>query len=202
MERCAVPQGVRILRSALLGAILVATLALVLSGPVATASAAKLVGKNGRIYACYKVGGGKAKGRVRLVARRMHCRRGERKVSWSIRGPRGPAGGGGQAGTAGAAGGAALESRISALESRLSELGSRIESLEGLLAGISNTQLQEAIGALADTQALCTQVTAMTSKLNSFGSAFEGLELAGVIPTGLELLIPALPSALPSFDCP
>lgn len=199
MNESAVPKGVKKCTVAFLAAALAVALAISLPGAVATASAAKMVARNGRIYACYRLGGGRAKGSVRLVPRRMHCRRGERKLSWSVRGPRGPAG---QSGSAGAAGGAALEARLSSLESRLTELGNRVGALEGVLEGIANAQLREAIAAVADVKALCTQMTTVTDRVDALGGAFEGLGLGGVIPAGLELLAPALPAALPSFACP
>ncbi len=44
------------------------------TGLAGEASAGRIVGKDGTIYACYKAGG-KHKGAVRLVAKGMHCRR-------------------------------------------------------------------------------------------------------------------------------
>ena len=67
-----------------LGALVLAAV-LCLSLLVSSAGAARLVGKDGRVYACYKTKG-KAKGQVRLVAKRGKCHHGEKKVSWLGRG--------------------------------------------------------------------------------------------------------------------
>jgi hypothetical protein len=204
MKNNAVPQGWRNCSVVLLGAALGAALLMALSGPIGTASAAKIVGKDGKIYACYRVGGGKAKGTVRLIRKRMHCRRGERKVSWSVRGPSGAAGQNGQTGSAGQNGqsGSTGTSNNATLESKVTELSDRLKTLEGVLSGVTNVQLQEAIGTVSDVNALCGQATALTSQVNAVGSALEGIGLGGIIPVGLELLVPTLPAALPSFSCP
>ena len=55
------------------------------------AGAAKLVGKDGKVYACYRTKG-KAKGAVRLVAKHKHCRKGEKKISWNVTGKHGEVG--------------------------------------------------------------------------------------------------------------
>ena len=47
-----------------------------------------LVGKDGRVYACYKAKG-KRKGAVRLVTKKGKCHKGEKKASWSAAGPSG-----------------------------------------------------------------------------------------------------------------
>ena len=55
---------------------------LLLAALAESGSAAGLLGKDGRVYACYRTKG-KAKGSVRLVAKRKHCRKGEKKISWN-----------------------------------------------------------------------------------------------------------------------
>ncbi len=77
-------------------ALLVAT-AIFLIAMVGTAGAAPPVGKDGKIHACYRVKG-KPKGTLRVVPD-QRCKRGERKVVWSISGASGQAGANGQAGT-------------------------------------------------------------------------------------------------------
>jgi hypothetical protein len=69
------------------------------------------------------------------------------------------------------------------------------------LQGISGTQLQETVASLADVKALCTQATALTSQVDALGSAFGGIELGGVIPTLLKLVVPPPPAALAPFGC-
>ena len=75
-------------RGGLLVAAPLAVAALLLAGLVGSASAAKLVGTDGKVYACYqaKQGKGKAKGSVRLVAKNAHCRRGSASCNWGVAG--------------------------------------------------------------------------------------------------------------------
>lgn len=77
---------------------------------VGEAGAAKLVGKDGRVYACYKAKG-KHKGAVRLVAKKGKCHKGEKKVSWSVAGPAGEKGSNGKAVARAEAGRAAKKAR-------------------------------------------------------------------------------------------
>src|SRR4051812_5862289 len=109
------------------GLALAVALCLLVAAP---ASGARLVGKDGKVYACYKLRG-KAKGDVRLVTKKGKCRKGEKKVAWNAVGPRGsvgengesgPGGNAGEGGGTGANGVAGLENRISALTSKVSAL--------------------------------------------------------------------------------
>jgi hypothetical protein len=199
--------------AAALGALALAVvLFLVLPGP---ASAARIVGKDGKVYACYKTKG-KAKGNVRLIPKRSHCRRGEKKVSWNATGPggqsgeNGGAGENGSGGETGAGGTAGLETRVTNLLNRVETLEDKLKGITNLalsevlskLQGVSGAQLQQAIGAVADVNALCSQATVLTSQVDSLGTALGGLSLGGVIPLGLKLLVPNLPASLPSFGCP
>ncbi|HEX8753367.1 MAG TPA: hypothetical protein VF731_08120 [Solirubrobacterales bacterium] len=161
------------------------------------AAAVPLVGKDGRIHACYRVKG-KPKGMLRAVhGSKARCHKGERKVSWLVAGVTGASGANGAPGAAGQPGGAGTDTAT--LETRIGALTQRVEALEKTLAGVSNAQL---LGALADVKALCTQTSALTGQVDALGSALGGLELGGLIPVGLELLVPALPAALPAFACP
>jgi hypothetical protein len=183
-------------------AVTAAALAAVLCGAVllATAgmSAAKIVGKDGVIYACYKAGG-KHKGAIRLVAKGMHCRRTERKLRWSVQGPAGAGGANGAAGSEGQSG-AAGETGKAGLETKVTELTTRLETLEATLKGISNTQLQEAVSSVADVNALCTQATALTKQVDDLGTAVGGISLNTLLAAVLE--IPPLPAELEPFSCP
>lgn len=153
-------------------------LALVASDTVA---AKPLVGKDGKIHACYRVKG-KPKGMVRVVkSRKARCRKGERKVAWVAAGAIGSAGAPGAQGTPGQAGSTAS---VSALEAKVAGLTARLESLEGVVADV------------------CAQATALTAGVNALATALGGTALGGVIPLGLALTIPALPSALPDYACP
>jgi len=184
------------------GLLLVAPLvvaALLLAGLVESASAAKLVGKDGRVYACYQVKQGKkaAKGSIRLVAKKAHCRRGERKMNWGVNGPAGPAGANGAAGAQGPAG----PPGNPGLEKQVTELMTRVESLEATLAGVTNLELQEAIGAVANVTALCEQTEDLTAQADGILGSLEETALGGVIPIGLSLLVPNLPDELGAFSC-
>jgi hypothetical protein len=194
MKDNAVHQGMRTYLSGRWLVALWAGTALLLAGLVESAPAAKMVGRDGKVYACYK-GKGKQKGKMRLVAKRGKCRRGERKISWAARGPAGPQGSVGANGAVGPAGPPAS----SALEAKVTELTTRVEALEGVLEGVTNEALTDA---LANVNALCTQASALTDQVNAVGTALEDTALGGIIPLGLELLVPGLPSELPDFNCP
>jgi hypothetical protein len=179
------------------------------------AGAVKLVGKDGRVYACYKAKG-KRKGAVRLVPKKVKCRKGERKISWNGAGRAGEAGSGGENGENGTGGetGAAGETAatVKGLEGRIAQLTSKVTSLEGVLKGITNTellgaltklqgisgtQLQETVASLADVKALCTQATKLTSQLNTVGGLFG----AFTIPPLLGIVVPTAPPSLAAFGC-
>jgi hypothetical protein len=182
-----------------------------------------LVGKNGRVYACYKAKG-KRKGAVRLVPKKGKCHKGEKKVSWSAAGPsgqsgengqngeNGAAGEGGAGGEKGAAGTQGLEKQVQSLTTKVTSLESVLKGinpgeLTGMLSklqGISPTQLQEAVASVTKVNALCDQTKALTSQSNALGSALGGLKLINVLPPltiGLEQAVP-IPNPLSSFACP
>jgi hypothetical protein len=181
------------------------------------ASAAKLVGKDGRVYACYKAKG-KSKGAVRLVAKKGKCHKGEKKVSWgaTATGPSGENGQNGENGVAGegGAGGEKGTTAVQGLEKQVQSLTSKLTSLESVLKGVTNADLlgalgklqgvsgaglQEAVAKVPVVNTLCEQSSKLTSQSNSMGEAVEGISLVGV--TLLELLVPQLPAALPKFSC-
>jgi hypothetical protein len=189
---------------------------------VAPAAGAGLVSKDGRIYACYKLKG-KAKGRVRLVAKRGKCRRGERKVAWNAVGQPGTPGETGEGGSNGNNGeGGSGPGAGPGLERQVTNLTSKVNALEGILKGITNgdltgllsklqgiggPQLQEAVKSVADVNALsaqvgalCSQGKALTTQTQGLGTAISTAEVIGGI--GLSILAPKLPAALPAFSCP
>jgi hypothetical protein len=181
----------------------------------ASASGARLVGKDGKVYACYQLKG-KEKGSVRLVSKKAHCRRGEKKVAWNATGPGGGAGSPGEGGSnggpgeGGAPGAQGLETRVTNLLNRVESLEDKLKGITNLalaeviskLQGISPAQLQQAVAAVANVNALCTQAKKLTEQSNLLGGALGGLSLGGVIPLGLKLLAPELPASLPAFGCP
>jgi hypothetical protein len=154
-------------------ALLVVT-ALFLAGIGGAASAAPPIGKDGKIHACYRVKG-KPKGSLRVVPGNR-CKRGERKVVWSIAGSSGQGGangqaettGGGQQGQSGSSGTngsneailkseiAGLELKVAALEGLLQGVGKgdlngllgRVDGLEGVLDGVTNSDLTGALDTL------------------------------------------------------
>jgi hypothetical protein len=171
--------------------LLLGVLAALLLTTAPAASAAPLVGKDGKIHACYKWKG-KGKGALRVVrGAKVRCPKKWRKVSWYARGGfstpigvPGPAGPPGEKGLPGTAGNLVVED----LETKVSQLLTRVEELEALLPTV---------------QTLCTQVETLTSQVNAVEVALGGLSLNGVLTTlGGLLNIPALPGALPPFSCP
>jgi hypothetical protein len=178
------------------------------------AGATRLVGKNGKVYACYRTKG-KAKGAVRLVAQHKRCGKGEKKISWNVTGKHGSSGqdgesaAGGETGEPGGPGASGLEQQVSALTNKVTALegvlkGVTNAGLTGALAklqGISGTQLQEAITSVADVKALCAQATALTSQANALGTTIGGIGLGGTIPVLLKLVVPAVPASLAPFGC-
>jgi hypothetical protein len=121
------------------------------------ATAAAPVGKDGQIHACYRVRG-KPKGNLRVVpSAKKRCKRGERKVTWSVVGSPGQSGangqatgnGQGQSGTDGSAGAnGSTGGGEAALMTKVAALNLKVESLEGVLDGITNGDLQGALGTL------------------------------------------------------
>jgi hypothetical protein len=202
-----------------LGALVMAAV-LCLSALAASAGAARIVGKDGRVYACYKTKG-KAKGQLRLVPKHGKCHRGEKKVSWGMSGSSGENGSAGENGSSGepGTGGEPATASPAALEQRITTLTKKVTGLEevlkgvtngsllgalGKLQGVSGTGLQEAVAKVADVNALCTQATKLTSQTDALGAALGGLSLGGLegLFAGIKLLIPSLPTSLPAFGCP
>jgi hypothetical protein len=199
---------------------LLAAAALCAVAVVGQADGAKLVGKDGRVYACYKAKG-KRKGAVRLVTKKSKCRKGEKKVSWSAAGPTGEGGENGQngengVGGEGGAGGekglgtAGLEKQVQSLTSKVTQLESVLKGinpgdLTGMLSklqGISPTQLQEAVSSVGKVNELCSQTSKLTSQSNALGQTLGGLELLGGLPAlELKKSVP-IPTPLSTFACP
>jgi hypothetical protein len=147
-----------------------------------------LVGRDGKIRACYRVKG-KPKGELRVVrSPRAYCRRGERKVAWSVAtqtgtgGAQGVQGGQGAQGTTGQGG--AQGALSSAVTEQIDLLTSRIESLEATLAGVTNAQLLDAIGSVQLVKEVCAQTKALTLATNLLGTEFARppSEVVGVPP--------------------
>src|SRR6476646_2576863 len=164
-----------------------------------TASAAPPVARDGKIYACYKAKG-KGKGTMRLVRNgKVRCQRKWKKVAWYANGsagpvlvapvgPAGPKGDTGSQGVPGTAGNVVVEQ----LEDKVSELLTKVESLEGALANLAFLE--------ATVTSLCGQTETLTGQLNALESVVGGISLKTILAVLLE--IPALPGALPSFNCP
>jgi len=184
----------------------------------APASAASLVGKDGKIHACYKAKG-KGKGTLRVVrSAKVKCPKRWKKVAWYASGqagPQGQSGAPGAPGETGTNGGSGLPGTtgtvtVQALEDKVTELLTKVQSLETILKGIDNTQLKEAIAGIAKVEALetavgslCTQASTLTSRSNALENAIGGLSLNAVLTTlGGALNVPALPGALSAFSCP
>lgn len=70
------------------------------------------------------------------------------------------------------------------------------------LSGITTAELNNAIATIPKVTALCTRTTALTNQANSLLTGLGGISLGGLLPVGLELKIPSLPSQLTAFACP
>ncbi len=127
-------------------------------------AAASLVGKDGKIHACYKAKG-KGKGNLKVVrGAKAKCPKGWKKTAWSATGsgsvgPTGPQGQPGQAGSVGPQGATGASGRsesvvVNELEDKVTELLTKVQSLETVLAGVTNLELKEAIESVAKVEAL------------------------------------------------
>jgi hypothetical protein len=203
-----------------IGTLVLATLvaAALCMAAIAGEASGALVGKDGKVYACYKAKG-KRKGAVRLVAKNAHCRKGEKKVSWSAAGQSGENGSNGENGVGGEGGAGGekgltaqgLEKQVQSLTSKLTQLESVLKGITntellgalGKLQGVSGTQLQETVASLTKVNALCSQTSKLTSQSNALGEAIGGLKLitGGLPGLGLEKVVP-IPNPLSSFSCP
>lgn len=151
------------------------------------AAARPLVGKDGKIHACYKVKG-KPRGALRVVKnRKARCRRGERKVAWTVVGATGQPGFPGAHGSQGSTG-ASLAAQSSTLSEQLGLLTARIDSLEAKLAAV---------------ETLCTQVAGLAKQVNLLQGVIGGLGLEPALELIGLLEIPTLPEALKleEFGC-
>jgi hypothetical protein len=140
---------------------------------------------------------------MRLVSARAHCRRGERKANWALAGPAGQAGQNGvkgEAGLPGAPGASGLPGE-EVLKSQVIELTEEVEVLQAKLSGITGLDLQNAVAAVADVNALCTQAGTLTTRLNTVSQSIGTIALGGVIPALLQLVVPVPPPQLPAFNC-
>jgi hypothetical protein len=156
--------------------VVLAAAATLLVGLVGTASAAAPIGKDGTIHACYRVKG-KPKGGLRVVpSAKKRCKRGERKVTWSVADSAGQAGAVGQTGAGAASGqtgqaGATGSSsgNEAALQSKIASLALKLEGLEGVLGGISHGDLQGVLGTVkgVDNSELLGAVKAVKGLTNS-----------------------------------
>lgn len=177
-----------------------------------TASAASPIAKDGRMHACYKAKG-KGKGTLRLVGSgKTRCPRKWRKVAWQATGktfgpvpvgPPGPPGAKGDTGPQGEQGipGTAGNVVVEALEDKVSELLTRVESLEGVLSGVTNADLLNAIGTIPAVSALCGQAEDLTDQTAALGTTLGSLNT--VLDTLLLGFGPIeVPTALPAFSCP
>jgi hypothetical protein len=132
---------------------------------------------------------GKAKGTLRVVPPGHRCRKGEKPVSWAAQG---------QPGSSGSSGAQGVSGQLDSLTTQISQLQTRVTQLEGVLSGLTNTDL---LGAVAAADSLCTAMSTVVTQLNSVRPVLSGLSLGGVIPLGLLLNVPSIPSALSPFSC-
>lgn len=172
----------------------------------ATASAAYPIAKDGKIYACFKTKG-KGKGTVRVIRNaKVRCPRKWRKMAWNATarpGPQGPAGATGATGGTGGQGlpGTAGNVVVKELEDKVTELLTKVESLEGILSGVTNAELLNAIGAVPAVGALCEQAEDLTDQTTALGTSLGSLNtLLNTLLLGFSPI--EVPTALPKFSCP
>jgi hypothetical protein len=252
-------------------ALTVATVMLVLTAACGSAGAKPRASSAAvhTVQAC-AVKAGEHRGALRLVPAGKRCKRGERRIVWSVLGPPGPkgtvgtsgekgpqgntgsegavgtegkAGAEGQAGSPGQAGTPGVvdpsleelvETQGEQIETLTDSLNTTTSLLQGVtheqltravdagvklsgittgelngaitnaakLSGITTAELNNAIATIPKVTALCTRTTALTNQANSLLTGLSGLSLGGLLPVGLELKIPALPSQLTAFACP
>jgi hypothetical protein len=175
------------------------------------ASAAPLVGKDGKIHACYKAKG-KAKGSLRVVrSAKVRCPRRWKKVAWTAAGSAAAPAENGTAGQPGGTGGtglpgttpnvADLESKVTELQTKVMELLGKVGSLESVLAGVSNEQLLKTISVVPAVQSLCAQTKSLNEQTKKLGESTAALNtlldtlIIGFVPV-------SVPTALTGFSCP
>jgi hypothetical protein len=168
----------------------------------ASAKRFSLVGRDGKIHGCYRVKG-KPKGMLRVVrARRYHCLRGERKVSWSVAttaGQNGAAGQDGQPGTTATA--TTNTGKEALLQSEIDGLLTRLNGLEAVLAGLDNKSLKEAVASVPLVEQLCAQTPALAKQANAMQEVVENLGLNSVLTTlGGLIEVTGLPAKLKLED--
>jgi hypothetical protein len=171
-----------------------------------SASAASLVAKDGKIHACYKAKG-KGKGTLRVVrSAKVRCPKKWKKVAWYAAGqpwPRGEKGPEGQNGAPGERGlpGTAGNVVVEQLEDKVSELLTKVQSLEAVLNGITNTDLENAIALSPVVASLCEQSEDLTDQTTALGTTLGSLNtVLGPLLIGFSPV--SVPTALPPFSCP
>lgn len=195
-------------RSFLATVAMLAAAAMLLAAFHGSASAAPLVGKDGKIYACYRVKG-KPKGAMRLLFKaKKRCARGERRVAWVMAGAPSSTGSAGQTGSVGQPGAAGQSGRDGAqgetdpaLAAQISALSLRLDSVESVLDGVTNVDLLGALDSLPLVDDLCTQASTLTTGLNALRAGVLDLSILGDITGLLGLNTSGLPAALNAFTC-
>jgi hypothetical protein len=124
-------------------------------------------------------------------------RRGERKVSWSVVAVTGATGSTGQQGASGQGGSDGADEAL--LKAQIGALSQRVETLEGILQGITNSELLGAVAGVATLTAACD---ALVEQSNDLGAGVEGLidVLTGVPLIGDIFGEVDMPSALDPLD--
>jgi hypothetical protein len=194
-------------------AVLLALVALALA---ARPAAAAPIGSDGVVHACYKAKG-KPKGAVRVVKPGKACKtkKGEKAIAWTVFGSPGTSGSTGSTGTPGTTAATQKDllallgliqqqaALIDSLTGQLGALGLDIDSLQQILNGVTNGELQSVIASLPLVGDLCDQLSAVTNQANALRTVISGLGLNGALTLiGGLLQIPALPAALNPFSCP
>lgn len=219
------------IQAALIAALAAIIAALCLAGPAEAAKQRnRVVGQDGKIHACYRVKG-KPKGMVRVVRGKRHrCRRGERRVAWSVQtvqGAPGVNGAPGQAGATGATPGGSSSSSpadVAGMEAQIASLTFKLDALEGVLGGLDKGDLLGLVNKVTNLEGLLSGIepgdlTGALGVLDGVTNA-DLLETIGALPllgqvcsqtSGLTsalnqvlnlLTLIGLPDPLDAIECP
>jgi hypothetical protein len=163
---------------------------------VASVGASDASAKGKKVHACV-VKKGPDRGVMRF-SKKGKCHKGEKKLSWNKKGKkgkRGKQGAAGQTGPTGPQGPSGVTDQllqtIASQETTIDSLKSQLDTVTSQLGGLS-----------PQVAALCTQMSAVTTYANALAPVISGISLSGIIPGGLGLTVPALPTALTAFSCP
>jgi hypothetical protein len=166
---------------------------------VASVGASDASAKGKKVHACV-VKKGPDRGVMRF-SKKGKCHKGEKKLSWNKKGKKGKRGKQGAAGQTGPTGPTGPQGPSGVTDQLLQTIASQETTIDSLKSQLDTVTSQ--LGGLSpQVAALCTQMSAVTTYANALAPVISGISLSGIIPGGLGLTVPALPTALTAFSCP